>query len=120
LSYPPLEDLVSLAREGKTDELLLGLAKRLDARERIAYERAVSAFNFLTESPKARMGEAELKAATETGPYPQDSEEFVGALIKLCEVRNGDHYRAQFLSRRAEGAEHRQPSYTAHADSDIC
>lgn len=89
-----LEDLATLAAEGKTDELLLGLAKRADERERKLYEKAVATFDHLTDNPKSSLGAAENAGATRAGPIPDDSDVLVSALIELSRSRNGHADRA--------------------------
>lgn len=83
-TYPSLTDLVTLAKEGKVDDLLLGLARRQDEAERIEYEQAVEAFEYRTNNAKASWGECENAGVVKAGEPPSYEERLVNALLNLC------------------------------------
>lgn len=83
---PSLEDLSALAKEGRMDELLLGLCKRVDAASEAKYTQAVASFDFLTDHPKKTVTEARL-AGEISGAIPETPDYLAELLIEVCRQR---------------------------------
>ena len=84
--------LAHLAAAGKTGEVLAGLAKRLDEAVEVRYTRAVKAYNYRTDHPKASWSECEGAGETEAPPLPETPESFITALTEWSrevEARRG-------------------------------
>ena len=83
LEYPSLARLCELAREGKREEVVLGIAKRLDAAETTRYLAALRSFEWITDRPKASVTEARLAGDIE-GPIPETPEYLAKIILEAC------------------------------------
>ena len=86
--YPTLQRLAELASKGDYDSVLLGIAKRGDARVERLYERAVGTYEAITLNPKGSLGAAETSGEQIAGPIPNDGEQLVKALIETAKERS--------------------------------
>lgn len=100
LAYPSLADLATLAREAKLDEVILGLAKRVDAAEQVDHERAVRAFDHLTDKPKSSWAEANNAGEALSPEKPESPENLVTSILSFA--------RTQHLMKLIEDAKKKQ------------
>ena len=83
-----MADLVTLATEGKVEDLLLGLGRRIDATEQVTRDRALAAFEARTDNPKMSWGEVENAGVALSPEKPEYQEAVVKAILTYCtEVR---------------------------------
>lgn len=85
MSYPSLADLFALAKDGKLDELALGLAKRLDEAEDARFLQAERSLEWMGKKGKTV---TEAKIAGETAAHMPETPEWFANL--LVEIARGD------------------------------